>query len=105
MVVAGAADPTAATDFLDFVLGAEGRRVLDRYGFLLNNLATASLQLISTLPLFLVLGLVPREHTTAAGGRHPTGGAGPCAGEHRAAAACTLGARHAARRRIGGGPA
>lgn len=45
-----------------------GGLLVDRYGFLLNNLATAVLQLVSTLPLFLVLGLVPTEHTTQAGG-------------------------------------
>ncbi len=64
-----------------------GGLLVDRYGFLLNNLATASLQLISTLPLFLVLGLVPREHTTAAGGllydaiMEANGIGGPGAGE------------------------
>jgi molybdate transport system substrate-binding protein len=35
VVLTGAADPTAAQAFLDFVLGPEGRIVLDRYGFLL----------------------------------------------------------------------
>jgi ABC-type molybdate transport system substrate-binding protein len=34
-VLDAAADPAAATAFLDFVLGPEGRTVLDRYGFLL----------------------------------------------------------------------
>jgi hypothetical protein len=45
-----------------------GGLLVDRYGFLLNNLVTAALQCVSTLPLFLVLGMVPTEHTTAAGG-------------------------------------
>lgn len=45
-----------------------GGLLVDRYGFLLNNLATAALQFVSTLPLFLVLGLVPTEHTTPTGG-------------------------------------
>ena len=35
VVLTGAADPAAAQAFLDFVLGPEGRIVLDRYGFLL----------------------------------------------------------------------
>lgn len=35
VVLTGAADPAAAQAFLDFVLGPEGRVVLDRYGFLL----------------------------------------------------------------------
>jgi len=34
-VLAGARDPDAARAFLDFVLGPDGRIVLDRYGFLL----------------------------------------------------------------------
>jgi MFS family permease len=38
-----------------------GGLLVDEYGFLFNNLITASLQLLSTLPLFLVLGLVPCE--------------------------------------------
>ena len=38
-----------------------GGLLVDKYGFLFNNLITASLQLVSTLPLFLVLGLVPCE--------------------------------------------
>ena len=45
-----------------------GGLLVDRYGFLLNNLVTAALQFASTLPLFLVLGLVPTEHTTPTGG-------------------------------------
>lgn len=35
VVLASAEDPEAARAFLDFVLGPEGRAVLDRYGFLL----------------------------------------------------------------------
>lgn len=35
VVLKSAADPEAAQSFLDFVLGPEGRTVLDRYGFLL----------------------------------------------------------------------
>jgi molybdate transport system substrate-binding protein len=35
LVLADAAHPEAASAFLDFVLGPEGRAVLDRYGFLL----------------------------------------------------------------------
>ncbi len=35
VVLAGATAPEAAAAFLDFVLGPEGRAVLDRYGFLL----------------------------------------------------------------------
>jgi molybdate transport system substrate-binding protein len=35
VVLSSADDPEAARDFLDFVLGPEGRAVLDRYGFLL----------------------------------------------------------------------
>jgi molybdate transport system substrate-binding protein len=34
VVLASAADPEAARAFLDFVLGPNGRRVLDRFGFL-----------------------------------------------------------------------
>jgi molybdate transport system substrate-binding protein len=34
VVLRAAADPAAARAFLDFVLGPEGRAVLDRYGFL-----------------------------------------------------------------------
>lgn len=34
VVLASAAEPAAARAFLDFVLGPEGRTVLDRYGFL-----------------------------------------------------------------------
>lgn len=45
-----------------------GGLLVDRYGFFGNNLATAALQFVSTLPLFLVLGLVPTEHTTPTGG-------------------------------------
>ncbi|OGO55974.1 MAG: molybdate ABC transporter substrate-binding protein [Chloroflexi bacterium RBG_16_72_14] len=37
VVLRAAADPAAAGAFLDFVLGAEGRAVLDRYGFLLPD--------------------------------------------------------------------
>jgi molybdate transport system substrate-binding protein len=37
VVLGSAADPAAARAFLDFVLGAEGRAVLDRYGFLLPD--------------------------------------------------------------------
>ena len=35
LVLAGAAHPAAAIAFLDYVLGPDGREVLDRYGFLL----------------------------------------------------------------------
>ncbi len=35
LVLRGAANPGAASRFLDFVLGPQGRAVLDRYGFLL----------------------------------------------------------------------
>lgn len=35
VVLTSTADPEAAQAYLDFVLGPEGRRVLDRYGFLL----------------------------------------------------------------------
>jgi molybdate transport system substrate-binding protein len=35
VVLDGATDPAAASDFLDFVLGPDGRAVLDRFGFLL----------------------------------------------------------------------
>ncbi len=34
VVLTSAADPEAAQAFLDFVLGPDGRAVLDRYGFL-----------------------------------------------------------------------
>ncbi len=44
-----------------------GGLLVDRYGFLFNNLITATLQLLSTLPLFLVLGLVPCEHAGVEG--------------------------------------
>ncbi|KAM3572422.1 hypothetical protein VYU27_005551 [Nannochloropsis oceanica] len=44
-----------------------GGLLVDRYGFLFNNLITASLQLVSTLPLFLVLGLVPCERNGGGG--------------------------------------
>ena len=37
VVLDGAADPVAARAFLDFVLGPDGRAILDRYGFLLPS--------------------------------------------------------------------
>jgi hypothetical protein len=64
-----------------------GGILVDRYGFLTSNLVTASLQLVSTVPLFCIAGREPSEKQGAAdeaaltdsGSDEGSGGSSPAA--------------------------